>query len=327
MINYIIGDNMNQMNTFNMEPSKEEETKDNYNEETPTSGYGSFYGYSEDYDSSSSKRLVFNKKTLMIGGAVLLGLLFLIVLIMSLPGGKKTTLGPSLQLSRVEVKKGETVSIKSNLNEETYRQIIWSSDNDKIATVNAGQVSAIAVGTTFVRAKLPSGAEESVEVIVESDLPDFGIADGNIAINAGQSKLLSFQGAQAAEIKWASSFPGVASVTNGTVTGLNSGKTTIIATTNDGRVSKILLTVNGSVPEPSRISVVQVKTMIVGDTLKLVIKTSPDNAVKLFSYTSLNTSVATVDTNGNVKAVGRGVTSIKVTSYNGIVSAARIEVY
>ena len=56
----------------------------------------------------------------------------------------------------------------------------------------------------------------------------------------------------------------------------------------------------------------------VGSTNRLSVSINPGNATnKTVSYSSSNSGVATVDSNGNVRGVSRGNTSITVTSNNG----------
>lgn len=84
---------------------------------------------------------------------------------------------------------------------------------------------------------------------------------------------------------------------------------------------------------PSTISVSSVSitpnslNLSVGSTNKLSVSVYPSNATdKTITYTSSNTSVVTVDSNGNVRAVSKGSATIRATSSNGKVGTCSITV-
>ena len=85
--------------------------------------------------------------------------------------------------------------------------------------------------------------------------------------------------------------------------------------------------VTTSVPVSSVSITPNTKVMSVGSTYTLTVTVNPgDAANKTLTYTSSNTSVATVDSNGIVKAVSTGSATIKATSNNGKVGVCRITV-
>ena len=67
------------------------------------------------------------------------------------------------------------------------------------------------------------------------------------------------------------------------------------------------------------------KSMIVNTTDKLVATVAPDNASdKTVTWSSDNTSVISVDQNGNIKAVGLGEANITVKTANGKTASAKV---
>ncbi len=67
------------------------------------------------------------------------------------------------------------------------------------------------------------------------------------------------------------------------------------------------------------------KSMIVNTTDKLVATVVPDNASdKTVTWSSDNTSVITVDQNGNIKAIGLGEANITVKTANGKTASAKV---
>lgn len=117
-------------------------------------------------------------------------------------------------------------------------------------------------------------------------------------------------------IEWTSADESVATVDeNGLVTAVNAGETDITASVKDGNLQSVChVTV-----------VIPMTGLEVKDTLSLVIngtdsasieaKATPEDATNVeFTYTSSDETVATVDENGNVKAVANGECVIATTA-------------
>lgn len=120
------------------------------------------------------------------------------------------------------------------------------------------------------------------------------------------------------ELKFTSSNDTIATVSNkGIVTGHQTGTATITVSTVDGRLKR---TVNVEVGEP----VVSLELnhtkldLVIKETSLLSVTIKPDNAItKEVLFTSLDESIATVDSKGNVTAVGVGKTQIIAKSMDG----------
>ncbi|MDR2969898.1 MAG: Ig-like domain-containing protein [Tannerellaceae bacterium] len=125
-------------------------------------------------------------------------------------------------------------------------------------------------------------------------------------------------------VSWTSSNTSVATVdTNGKVTAVAAGKATITVTTEDGN-HKATCEVTVNAPATTTVNVTGVSLSAAGATLQtamtqqLTATVSPNNATnKNVSWSSSNTSVATVDTNGKVTAVAAGTATITVTTEDG----------
>ena len=124
-------------------------------------------------------------------------------------------------------------------------------------------------------------------------------------------------------VSWTSSNTSIATVSDGIVKAVKSGTSTIKVTTSDGgKTAECKVTVKAKA-----VSVESVRlnkstlTLTAGDSETLTATVSPSNATnKNVIWTSSNTSVATVS-NGTVKAVKSGTTTIKVTTADGGKSA------
>ena len=139
-------------------------------------------------------------------------------------------------------------------------------------------------------------------------------------------------------IVWISENPDVATVDeNGTVTAVDRGDTKVSATAG-GVIQECIVRVRADAPKnpegsgsggSGTVSLSHVDVTIhyeKGETFKLSVKNAGDDAV--ISYSSGNSSVASVTSDGTVKAVGKGNTDITVTvTVNGETQTLKCKVY
>ena len=151
------------------------------------------------------------------------------------------------------------------------------------------------------------------------------LSDSSATINVGNTRQLTATiaptDATNKGISFASSNTAVATVnSSGLVTAVAAGNAVITATTDDGRKTANC-TINVTIPVISVFSAdlnENAITINIGSSRQLTTTILPSNATnKNISYTSSNTTVATVDSNGLVKAIAAGTAVITVTSADG----------
>ena len=128
-------------------------------------------------------------------------------------------------------------------------------------------------------------------------------------------------------LTWSSSNTSVATVSNGVVKAVGFGTATITAKSNNGKTASCSVTVNPI--QPTGIKATPETSTLYGlnGTVKLSANVMPSNATnKAVTWSSRNTSVATVSSDGTVKAVGYGTTVITATTVNGLTSNCTINV-
>ena len=113
------------------------------------------------------------------------------------------------------------------------------------------------------------------------------------------------------------------------ITGINGGETDVYATSADGSVKSG--TIHVIVPEPIRIEAIElgeVRTdLVIGEVEQVKATISPADAEdRTLTWSSSDTTVATVDEEGNVAAVGGGTATIKATSSNGVETSFDVNV-
>ena len=197
------------------------------------------------------------------------------------------------------------------------KNVIWSSDNEEIATVDEnGLVTAIGVGETVITATAHdgSGVKAECKITVEPKMVN------SVSLNKSELTLRRFNSEQLyatvlpeyadnKTVIWSSGNEYIATVDeNGVVMAVGEGETIIQATAADGswnwgtcRVTVTSIPVESINLNQDRI------TLEKGLTAQLSATVLPEDADKLtVTWESDNENVATVDENGLVTAVGGG---------------------
>ena len=128
-------------------------------------------------------------------------------------------------------------------------------------------------------------------------------------------------------LTWSSSNTSVATVSNGVVKAVGFGTATITAKSNNGKTASCSVTVNPI--QPTGIKATPETSTLYGlnGTVRLSANVMPSNATnKAVTWSSRNTSVATVSSDGTVKAVGYGTAVITAKTVNGLTSNCTINV-
>ena len=229
-----------------------------------------------------------------------------------------------------------TVKLTANVmpSNATNKAVTWSSRNTSVATVSSdGTVKAVGYGTTVITATTVNGLTSNCTVTVNP------IAVSSVSLNktslsftcTGSSQTLtatvSPSNATNKTLTWSSSNTSVATVSNGVVKAVGFGTATITAKSNNGKTASCSVTVNPI--QPTGIKATPETSTLYGlnGTVKLTANVMPSNATnKAVTWSSRNTSVATVSSDGTVKAVGYGTTVITATTVNGLTSNCTINV-
>ena len=229
-----------------------------------------------------------------------------------------------------------TVKLSANVmpSNATNKTVTWSSRNTSVATVSSdGTVKAVGYGTTVITAKTVNGLTSNCTVTV-NPIAVTGVSLNKTSLSftgTGSSQTLtatvSPSNATNKTLTWSSSNTSVATVSNGVVKAVGFGTATITAKSNNGKTASCSVTVNPI--QPTGIKATPETSTLYGlnGTVKLSANVMPSNATnKAVTWSSRNTSVATVSSDGTVKAVGYGTTVITATTVNGLTSNCTINV-
>ena len=205
------------------------------------------------------------------------------------------------------------------------KNVRWSSSNTKVATVSSsGVIKAAGNGTCKITATTTDGTNlsASFNITVNIKATKITMDKTKIELTTGKEteKITSSIEPSIANkaVKYTSSNTSIATVSSdGVVTAAGSGTCRIIATTTDG--SKVTASCDVTVD----IKTTGMKldktnyTFNKAETIKINPVITPSKASKKLTWTSSNTKVAIVSSDGKVTPVGKGTCKITATTTDG----------
>ena len=231
----------------------------------------------------------------------------------------------------ISVKVGETFkdfTVSYYPETSDNKMINWSSSNGDIAKVDAnGFITAINPG----KAKISIISEENPEIKDFCEVtvvqPVMGIQLANNELELEEDESIKIQAsvlpanATNKDVNWTSSDVSVVMVSpDGTVYAIKPGQATIMATTVDGgfvALCKIKVKAKEIIATSIQITPTS-RTIAIGETIQLDALLEPENVTNAnLRWTSSNPNIATVDSNGLVKAISEGSTQIIATTIDG----------
>ena len=205
--------------------------------------------------------------------------------------------------------------------------VIWSSDDDDIATVVGGLVTAQAEGTAIITATTTDGGKTDTVTVTVAP-----IAVESVSINKRTLSLVEEEksttlvatvsptNATDGSVIWSSDHDNIATVVGGLVTAQAKGTAIITATTTDGRkTATVNVTVRAATVIVESVSIDKRTLSLVEEekSTTLVATVSPTNAAdKTVIWSSDDNNIATV-ANGLVTAQAKGTATITATTTDG----------
>lgn len=232
-----------------------------------------------------------------------------------------------------EVAEPEIVETTIPDNVETLAPTTSDTNSSEETTTASPEVTE---GTTApVQEEQPTETTTSATTAADTRVFPEGMSinTGSVDLKVGESYSFSvtFDPVNTTEtgLTWVSNNTSVATVdSNGKVTAIGEGTASISVTSVNGMVLTVYVNVksNAIYPEGMTINTGSV-TLNPGESYKFSVTFDPVNATETgLTWVSSDTSIATVDNNGNVTAVSAGTASITVTSVNGMVLTVQVNV-
>lgn len=218
----------------------------------------------------------------------------------------------------------------------TVKDCTFVSSNPEIASVsNSGWVNPKAVGTTVITATTVQGGKTAAITIkvkknVEPVVPtNIVLCETSLNLNLEENTSAHLTAIVTPDnatysLTWSSSNADVATVDDkGNVLAVGKGTCTITVSTQNGKTATCIVTVTSSEPTPvvnvdSVTLDVEEKSLNINESFVLHAVINPEDATnKNVTWSSSDETVATVDGNGKVTAVGKGTAEITVKTIDG----------
>ena len=215
----------------------------------------------------------------------------------------------------------------------TDKTVTWTSSNTDVATVSSdGKVTAKAKGTTVITCTSNDNSKASASCSLTVVIPVASITldKSELTLYLYEEATLTAtvlpEDATNKAVEWQSDNSDVAAVSNdGKVTAKAEGTTTITCTAKDGGGATSSCVVNVII-RPTAIVLPATAEVTRGETISLTPTVTPANAMTTLTWTSDDESIATVDADGVVTGVKKGMTFIVVKTDNGLEAECKLTV-
>ncbi len=219
----------------------------------------------------------------------------------------------------------------------TDKSVLWESSNPEVVEVDEnGTIIALNAGSSIITAT----SNSNPELHAECNINVSSVLVESITLDCSEKRLYvgdTFEihadvypyNAADKSLSWISDNPEVASVDeNGKVTAVSVGEAIISAKSVDGSdvSAECKVTVDPVSASAVTLNVADM-TLLVGQSDKLTATVSPENVTdKTITWASDNETIATVDENGLVRALGVGSATITASTENGLTATCEVTV-
>ncbi len=252
------------------------------------------------------------------------------------PGGDTGTNTPAavsgITLSQTEISlnKGRTVVLTATVAPENAadKTVIWSSSNEKVATVSDGTVTAVSKGTATVTAK---AGDKTATCTVTVKVPASKVTLNTKQIYMVKGKSVNVKATVTPSdttdrTSWSTSNKKVATVKNGKISAKKTGKATVTVKAGSKKAT-VKVNVVSKAKKATKVTLNKKKaTLKVKKTLSLKTTLKPSSSTDTLKWTSSNKKVAKVDKFGTVTAVKKGKATITVKTSSGKKATCKITV-
>ncbi len=230
-----------------------------------------------------------------------------------------------LDSSNLSLKIGESAELKATVTPSNSMQAIsWYSSDNTIVSVSNGKVTAMSVGTATITAQSGEAKATCVVTVSASASLSIYLDKTSVSMSIGESVTLMVTAYPPGSynIDWYTPNPSVVTVSDGKVTALSTGTTTVIAQSGDAKATCVV-----TVTAPKASSILLDRTSVslnVGDSTTISATVYPAEVQRDVFWSSSNASVAAVH-NGIINAVSPGTVTV-TASIDGKVASCKVTV-
>lgn len=222
-----------------------------------------------------------------------------------------------------------TVQLTTSVKPEDafYKTGTWTSSDEKVAKVDEnGVVRGVAAGSAKITFTSDDPGAKKVQTVVKVNqaVTRIRLSTNSLTLDKGKTSSIKAEvlpnTAAAKKVTWSSSNENVAVVSaNGGISAKGKGTATITCTATDGSGVKATCNVSViSMVKSMRASGSSKSTLFAGQTDSFAVSVEPYDATdKSVSWTSSDSSVASVDSTGKITAKSKGQCKVTATAKDG----------
>lgn len=224
--------------------------------------------------------------------------------------------------------------------------VTWNSTDTAVATVDGnGKVTALAAGSTDITATASNGVVGVYQLTVyEKTVENITLSKNNLELTVGQTSKLEAVIAPAdatySQVEWFVGDESVIKVDNGTVKAVGCGTTTITVKSSNGLTAVANISVSEAAEDTSNKNVIKPtdnetikitssrgNNLEIGEVAELKATLVSSNSVcPNVVWKSSNTEIASIDEQGNLKALSRGTVTITAMVEDGVTAEYEVTV-
>lgn len=225
-----------------------------------------------------------------------------------------------------------TISATVSPSNAVDTSVYWSTSDSSVVTVDDGEIKAVGYGTAVITATSFNGKSNSVKITVKEITADsIEIQEKVETMRIGTKQQLSAvikpDNVENTTITWSSSDKSVIKVSkDGKIEAVDYGTAKITAKTSNGKTSSRTIEVIEVCAEEVTIQE-EIDSMHLEEECQLTAVITPEDVDDpTLVWKSSDESIATVDQDGNVKAIALGTVEISVEASNGVSDSREITV-
>lgn len=265
----------------------------------------------------------------------------------SIPYEIITTSASAVQLDKTSLSLyiGESKTLIATItpSDVTDKTLIWTSSDPGIVKVDSkGQITALSKGQAIVTVRTSSGKEAQcsitvIESIVNTPITSISLNQTTLTLSKGNMYTLigiisPSDTTDNKVLSWSSSNTDIVQVDeNGNVTAISEGQAIITVKTSNGKEAQCFITVIDPIVNIPITSISLNQTILTldkGDTYTLIGTVYPNDTTdsQLLSWSSSDSSIVEVDSNGKITALSKGQVIITAKTSNGLMTTCTVTV-
>ncbi len=227
--------------------------------------------------------------------------------------------------SSIKVGSSEQLTVSVIVLGGASQSVSWTSSDVGIATVSQGVITGISEGEAKILATSTVDVSKAdtvtVTVTASASVRSVTLNKATSSIKVGSSEQLTVSvivlGGASQSVSWTSSDAGIATVSQGVITGISEGEAKILATStvDDSKADTVTVTVTASASVRSVTLNKATSSIKVGSSEQLIVAVIVlGGASQSVTWTSSDNTIATVNSSGEITALIIGTAIITVTS-------------